>query len=487
MALTTSLRLLDQSFAQARTGGAISPGDADALRQRAAAIAREGDDGDRQAVAARLGEWAKFMPASSGATETSGARSASASASAAPVARRPAALRAQAPAPSSAVLGLMTPHATRFEQWLAWENELTFPDFVRDDIKTHVPYAAVPASAVDVLSVPDLPQSIASALGIGGAQLRWPRHPDNTIATIPHAGDPQAGALEAWYTSSRSMIVRDAGSGAVFSLKMPTDAPNKGTKYPLKADLSKEVHIAVMRGAHVLAAERELGAHPRLVTLPDVASLRDPESGNGVVVRDVTKLLGDEAHRYMPGFGITALGQAQGLSPMETAQLEAKLSGQIKADLLLHYGLWSKSPHGQNKLYQLDDALRPTEVAVLRDLSDTSLVGPIARALGFGQAVDASEAAGHSVMRHLPDDWSITIAGLDHSGFTPWSTLNAARPAHDRAFTKTIRETLAGLSPSFDQAAQGAVTVAAMSELLCSPVGTAAIAQHALRLRAAAD
>lgn len=346
---------------------------------------------------------------------------------------------------------LLTPGLSPFEQSLDWENRFTFPQFRRPSIETSLSVAHAPMGDVADRSID--PAIRALFFRADGA-VAWPRHPDHhtpsvrahgTVVEVPYTDAPEAARWPARYTASRSMVVTT--NGRTFSVKMPTDTPNQGGVEPAKADLRKEVDIALVRGRHARDVERERGKIDGLQLMPDVCSVWEKTSGNGFVVRDISAIADDDKHYYLPGFGIVEHGKACGLSPEAIAETEAKLAGASKARMLVHYGLWSKSPHGQNKLYQLDANLDPTGGAVIRDLSDTSFIGPIAEALGFGDVLDAERAAGHQILETIPEDWPITIAGLDASGDVSYGVWMAARPAHDRALIDTCCDLLEDLAP----------------------------------------
>jgi hypothetical protein len=111
-------------------------------------------------------------------------------------------------------------------------------------------------------------------------------------------------------------------------------------------------------------------------------------------------------------------------------------------------------------------------------MGDSTFVEPIARALGFGQDVDKALAIGDNVYDTCPNLWHITIPGLDHTGFLKQTYLMGEKPTFEKTFADTVKAELKGLCPAFDDAAKTVVTMAAMDDLLRSPVGVQALGAY---------
>jgi hypothetical protein len=298
------------------------------------------------------------------------------------------------------------------------------------------------------------------------------------MVPVPYVKAPESRRWKAWFTASRSMIVQHPTTGALLSVKLPTDHPTPHASEPHKADLVNHTTIAVARGAHVRKVEASGGGSPSLTLQPDIGAIWEKGSRNGFIVRDISSFL-DEDHYYMPGFALPRYGIAYHKEPEALVARFAEISAQAKANLLLNYGLWMKSPHGQNTVLQMTKSMEPTGRVVFRDLSDTSFVPHVARALGFDAAVGSDVSKRYSVVDKLTSDWSITIPGLDHNGYVNYSQLTAAKPVHDRAFARAVGETLAGQDPELDQILEACSTFDGVDAALRSEAGQRGLRAYA--------
>lgn len=404
---------------------------------------------------------------------------------------------------------MLTPGLTHVEQWLKWENDLCFASFQRSDQSTMIPLACAPVATTKVVAVSGFENTAQEIFAGPEGSMLWPKHPDNTLetvrsmfsgapVTVPYFNSAPVAYWAGGYTASRSTLFISAHKRFLGTVKMPTNRPNHGAaEEPHKVDLTFELEAAVRVSSHITAADaRAGGPHPDLEIIRDTMAIIDAKTQNGSSVRELTPILNDTEHLIMPGMGIMQLAEANGWTPEEAVALEAKLSGKKKALYLLRYGRWMDSPHGQNTLYQLgvqphpnkagESMLVPTGKVLLRDVGgDSGFVEPIARALGFTAAVDGAVGEGAELFEKTPaNDWPITIAGMDASGFVSYTQLINARPLQDLSFCDTVRAELRGLNHEFDAAAQGVDTIEGMDCLLRGAVGQRALAAYGkVRLR----
>jgi len=398
------------------------------------------------------------------------------------------AARTVAAGPAAAIGGhpLLTPGLGVTEQWLKWENELGFQQFRRPVQDCTISCALAPKESAELMTIPGADPAAVKALTTADGNYLWPRHPDNTSKegvfkstkfVVPHFGEPEVKQWKAAYTASRSTFFEDAATGFQATVKMPTDRPNYGASAnPEKLDMTQELDLVMRNGTFVKEAEARAGGHhPQLIILCDVAALRDKATGNGITIRELGPIATDEDHYYMPGFGLPFLAKANGVSPLDASRLEAELSGTSTALFMLRYGKFHESPHGQNKLYQLDQDLKPTGTVLIRDMGDSTFVEPIARALGFGPDVDKALKIGDNVYESCPNLWTNTISGLDHTGYLNYTQLHGEKPSFEKAFCATVTKELGGRSSQFDHAAAGVVTMAQMDALLQSSAGVEAL------------
>ena len=132
----------------------------------------------------------------------------------------------------------------------------------------------------------------------------------------------------------------------------------------------------------------------------------DKESKNGFTVRGISSFMDDQHHNA--GVCFTAIRRGENMSSDELIGKVAPIWGRNKAlvDALRDV---PKSPHGQNTVFQLDKNRQITGHVTLRDLSDTSFIGPVASAIGYKDAVNADQTDGYTVVNKIEENWSLSI------------------------------------------------------------------------------
>ena len=315
----------------------------------------------------------------------------------------------------------------------------------------------------------------------------WPKHPNNTLSAlpthfgesipIPYAGSAASETWKAWHTASRSMIVESPDSKKLLSVKLPTNFPTPHSEEAHKTNLVNHTVIAIRRGEHLIKANARGVAHPELTLQPDVLAVFDKDSKNGFTVRDISSFIDDE-HLYMPGFALPLYGAEMKMSSDELIGKVAPIWGRNKALLLMRYGMYLKSPHGQNTVFQLDKNRQITGHVTLRDLSDTSFVGPVASAIGYKDAVNADQANGYTVVNKIEEDWSLSIPGLDHDGYFNYTQLTEAKGLHDQAFINTVFEELSKADASIQSKKNVCSSLSDLQNFLFSNEGQAALGKY---------
>ena len=175
----------------------------------------------------------------------------------------------------------------------------------------------------------------------------------------------------------------------LFSIKMPTNKvfenQKVNSKEPDKTRVSEDIISAHLRKKLIDKKDQLLGVDPDIILLTDYVSFKNPKTGNGILIRDLTKL--NDGFYYLPVMSVPYAGIK--IARMHNSNVHdfwgkylAKSVGRAKAKLLLRYGIQLTHPHGQNILLQLDADYLPTGRVAFRDIGDSYLANKkLARAL----------------------------------------------------------------------------------------------------------
>lgn len=335
------------------------------------------------------------------------------------------------------------------DQLVRWEQTSNLPEMRKPAPNVRIQQVEVPQAQVEVLS--DAASPALQSFFVREGKVFWPRHPLNTEASVPYFADaPSPFQIFGMYSASRSLFFRQ--NGLLYSLKMPTDRPHPAAApQPGKARLQNKTEIGLLRSKHIREVDAKLGHDPHLQVLLEVLTLKDPETGNGVSVRDLTPL--QDGNYYLPAFSIPYVGaeimkRAGRDQDMAAYWKEhyAQPLGRAKAQLLLRYGLLMPTPNAQNFLLQLDRHLLPTGKIMVRDISDTVYFEPVALALGFRQATKEEHRYGQwpANLLHIHAQasfWKMNEAGIDAQVIRGWEV------AHEQAFAHEFMKEI-GADPS---------------------------------------
>jgi hypothetical protein len=235
-----------------------------------------------------------------------------------------------------------------------------------------------------------------------------------------------------------------------FTIKLATNHPHglQGERQDGKIKTNDDIDSALIHTNHMKKVDRVMGPDEKLLTLGEVMTMAEKETGIGMVVRDV-RLLAD-GHYYLPALSIPYVGREiaklNGVSFDEFFQkYYAELLGEAKARLLLRYGLQMETPNSQNMLIQFDRNMRPTGKIVFRDISDSYLVDPVATGLGYKGQIGRDMAVEYPPAREIKPFWSNSSWRFDEApgdSAVSAATLGKWGAAHNRAYIEYIEKEL---------------------------------------------
>ena len=289
-------------------------------------------------------------------------------------------------------------YTSGFLHWMAWDALENLERRQQPVGWISINVTRVPEIEVDVRTVRGLPLENDMAellLNPADHSVRWPQHPRNTSDTVPFresSNYPVVGTLEIHYTASRSMIVK----GTTQTIKLPTDNPTPNENNATKADLRKGVRISLKRGDLIKRIDREMGVHPKLSVLYDVAAFVDKESLNGFTTRDIA--IFNNGNYWLPSHSINTMAtQISGAKTLYESRdfwiaNYVRPMARAKALLLLRYGIQMKFPHLQQSVTEYLPGMKPTGRIAIRDVSDTFFVRPIAEVVAPAELREEIEA-----------------------------------------------------------------------------------------------
>jgi hypothetical protein len=364
------------------------------------------------------------------------------------------------------------------EQWLRWEEQANLVGFRTSTEPVEVEVSALPAERVLLQLAADLPGLLLLRF-IRRGRVYFPKHPLNQDASVPFFHAPVAERWKARFTSSRTLaVVPDPGEPA-FSVKLPTDHPHPDFVQPEKTHLREEAEDAIRIAALIHRVDAVLGAAPDLRMVKEAITVLVPGTDAGFVVRDLRPL--QDGCFYLPALSIPWVGRqiarlhGEGFDHFWGRHYAAPV-GRAKALFLARYGLQYETPNPQNILVQLDPALRPTGVMVLRDLGDADSV---MREIAEGD--NPWGPLGHSLRPETANSfWAFDGA---ESLSVPAGTLARWYALHDRAYLDALARFFE-LPRPIACASPGAEAFAALDAFLHSDSGLAHV-QRAFERRMA--
>jgi len=346
---------------------------------------------------------------------------------------------------SMAVRAVVMPDG--YKQWLLWEQTANFEIFRKQSAPIQVPLVAMPASKVIIQTTPDAPAELIAQFTAGPGLVYWAKHPYNTHKDVPFKDLPADVLLPAYLTASRSLALDGKLRG--FTIKMATDYPHgpNGQYQPGKIKTNEDIDSALIHTNHMKKVDKVMGEDPVVLTMGEVMTMAEKATGIGMVVRDV-RLLAD-GHYYLPALSIPYVGREIARINGEKfdaffSKYYAELLGEAKARLLLRYGLQMETPNSQNMLIQFDRNMRPTGKIVFRDISDSFLVEPVAKGLGYTSQIERDLAVDYKPAREIKPYWSNSSWRFDEAGDKAVDkfTLGKWGAAHNLAYIEYIEKEL---------------------------------------------
>lgn len=367
-----------------------------------------------------------------------------------------------------------------FIQWQVWEQTANLKKYEKPKGTVSMPVALLAKNQIEIQVDPTLPESIRQHF-VSGDTVRWYKHPFNTENHVPFLHEPAPKSFDVYFTASRSMSMTGPLRG--FTIKVPTNRPHgpTGELQTGKADTSADVLSALLHSDHIRQRDKMLGMDDTLIVLPEVLTVADKKTNIGYVIRDVRQT--DDGHYYLPALSIPYVGRE--IADINRANFEqfwgyffARNLGIAKGKLLLRYGLQMETPNPQNMLIQLDRNLKPTGRIAFRDLSDAFFVEPVAKGLGFHEALAKDMQAEYPPVQQLKPFVSNSLWRLDEAGNKSVSpdAMHTWATAHNLAMIKYVLKELDLSLPKADlEAMETTDTMKPLYNLLASPAGQAAL------------
>lgn len=376
-----------------------------------------------------------------------------------------------------------------------WELTHNLPKFREDPSEVMLmPIVKAPRDQIDVFTFGPTSPALYQKF-VAEDHVNWPRHPLNTQAAVPfHFARPSGESLPTSFTASRSLLSRDPSLPPV-SIKAGTDTPHRGGgTQTAKSFTRDDVTAALLRQPHINAIEKIFPNDDTLLTLPEVLVLREKKSGNGVLVRDLSRI--ENKNIYVPGLSIPYMGREiarKNKIPFMPfwEEFYAEAVGRAKARLLVNYGLEMETPNAQNILIELSPDFKPTGRVVFRDTVDSHFSAPWLDALGLDDVKKSNAAAGfpaNPVLNTRPNaefknvsTSPISFFLFDAAGPEGFSEESVAHfvASHDKAWLAEIKHLL-GVNPA------GVNDFMGMNRFFHSPEGQAALRAYHDRFGTAA-
>ena len=297
---------------------------------------------------------------------------------------------------------------TPIEQTLIWETEKNHQiNQRRASIQIPVAVKSLKSSQVEIYESSKLPSWLKRVF-IHEGQVLAPMNPFNESTKVPFLKAPDHHIEWSGYlTASRTMVFHHGKQA--FAVKMPTDytsPQNIRLRDASKANMTEDVQQGTARSAMIEHIDSMIGEDRRLKVLKEVLAIADPQTGNGIVVRDLSPMM--DGNHYLPGTATYHVFKEMGSEQLiQALQQSAYNQGQAQALMLIRYGLEFEYPHRQNSLDQLTASMQMTDVSVVRDVADTQLVGPVAQII-IPEAIARDKQINIQIRSEAkPDDKSI--------------------------------------------------------------------------------
>ncbi|MEO6459202.1 MAG: hypothetical protein ABIO95_02025 [Bdellovibrionota bacterium] len=328
-----------------------------------------------------------------------------------------------------------------------WELTKNFQRFQEDpNTVMKMKMVSVPKDEVEVITFGPVDHRILDKF-VKDDHINWPQHPNNTSAEVPYFGKATSGeSLDTRYTASRSLLSFEEDAPP-FTIKVGTDFPHKAEYQSAKALTKDDIEGAVLRQPFLNEVEKTFKNDDLLVLLPEILVLKHKATGEGVILRDLSRL--DNENIYVTGLSIPYVGRdiakANGLEFEEFwAKTYGHQLGRAKARMLLNYGIEMETPNSQNILIELTKDMKPTGKVVIRDTVDSWLYRPWVDALHRGDLLGANNELGWEPRTSLNPYGSNSIWRFDEAGKDSFSSAGMKKllTAHDSGWVEEMRNLL---------------------------------------------
>ena len=178
-------------------------------------------------------------------------------------------------------------------------------------------------------------------------------------------------------TSSRSMIISDKGTGAIFSIKVGTN--KTGGNWQNKGVNGKQVVKARIATTISEKVDEKFNLQ-NLKVQPETMGGTIKELNHGYIVRELGDDFVSGKKHYLPGF--SALNETVG---KEIAKINGsddpayfwakhyhEQLGKASAEMFSFFGMSYSSAHSQQYIIELDENFKPTGKIFFRDIADSS-------------------------------------------------------------------------------------------------------------------
>lgn len=314
------------------------------------------------------------------------------------------------------------------------------------DTPIRMPLVKTSLNEVEIIKLSAVDERVLK-LFFDGKNVFWPQHPTNTYSKVPFYHEkPIRRHIEARKTASRSLLSFQQDAPA-FTIKAGTDHPHPKDFHRAKAITKDDVDGAVLRQPFISALEKVLPKSDHLILLSEQMVLRHRQSGNGVIIRDLSRI--DNENIYIPGLSLPYLSkiitETNGDFVSFIKRSYAEAVGRAKAHLLLNFGLEMETPNSQNILVEFDKKMRPTGRIVFRDLADSYQYEPWLTALGLENIrqvnIDFTYPP-HKKLKPFGSNSFFLFEGAGENRLFSWWTIDKFIDAHDKAWVQEAKRLL---------------------------------------------
>lgn len=270
--------------------------------------------------------------------------------------------------------------------WIIWETQFNDSIYVRSPNPVPIKHLLVPIELANSFFDSDLPGKIRTSLTVvknGKTFVKWFVHPEDQFYSTVMINELKSKGVDttlhsehvAYPTASRSYVIHDSKTGALFSVKVST---NHVGERPQRRPLTvQDADSALFFHRYMKLIEgREGFEHVALIK--EDAIFGHKGTFQGMQVRNLEPFLNGN-RRYIPLFSlennpelVKELAAKNGYSDSKKFLQDhlIKPLARAQTELLVKAGVSVHSSHAQNYLLEVDENLKPTGKVALRDYGD---------------------------------------------------------------------------------------------------------------------